>query len=228
MSNWCGSPSCPQCFIASSLSCFCAQGGSRRKCTIAENSTFSRPSGVCEMMRSALKFSWSTDSLPLASSAHDDIFWPAQSPLGRWVMTDTSLQKRIPYISTNPSMAAVIAGRACARAAARFTQMRPIAGAYDHVPLVALVWMGRPHECPVPYLVPSPSYVSWITLRRQWLSALAGIGLQVQFGTRAMSSSELDGTKTLGQLKDAFVRFFSLLQAQRITLLVWTSTQFFQ
>jgi hypothetical protein len=44
--------------------------------------------------------------------------------------------------------------------------------------------------------------------------------LQVQFGTRAMSSSELDGTKTLGQLKDAFVRFFSLLQAQRITLLV--------
>jgi hypothetical protein len=35
--------------------------------------TFSRPSGVCEMMRSALKFSWSTDDSPLASSAHDDI-----------------------------------------------------------------------------------------------------------------------------------------------------------
>ena len=33
--------------------------------------TFSRPSGVCEMMRSALKFSWSTDVSPLASSAHD-------------------------------------------------------------------------------------------------------------------------------------------------------------
>ena len=33
--------------------------------------TFSRPSGVCEMIRSALKFSWSTGVSPLASSAHD-------------------------------------------------------------------------------------------------------------------------------------------------------------
>ena len=33
--------------------------------------TFSRPSGVCEMMRSALKFSWSTGVSPLASSAHE-------------------------------------------------------------------------------------------------------------------------------------------------------------
>jgi len=51
-------------------------------------------------------------------------------------------------------MAAVIAGRACARAAARFTQMRPIAGAHDHVQLFALVSMGRPHESPVPRAMP--------------------------------------------------------------------------
>ena len=33
--------------------------------------TFSRPSWDCEIMRSALKFSWSTEASPLASSAHD-------------------------------------------------------------------------------------------------------------------------------------------------------------